>query len=288
MEDFYSILGVEKTASADEIKKSYRRLASQHHPDKGGDTAMFQKIEEAYRTLGDPQARAEYDQRGSRPQFHQHGFHGPDISDIFQNIHIHGGHPDLEGFFGQFFRAQRPQEQRRNRDLRITINIPLTELLVPQKKVIRYATSKNEPSTVEIELPAGIEDGATIRYPGLGDNFFETLPRGDLYVNIHHSNCDKFIKVSPVDVAVEVKIDCWDAMLGTTTTVQGLDGAELAVKIPAGTQPGTKLCLRGQGLVVGANGNTRGNLFLHIHVSIPALKDELRPHVQAFRNSNNI
>lgn len=282
MEDHYSVLGVGRTATADEIKRAYRKLASQHHPDKGGDTATFQKIEQAYRVLSDPAARQDYDRprNAGNQNFH-------DFSDIFNGVHINiNQHPGFEDIFSQIFgRAQPKQPERKNRDLRITLNLPLNELLAPQKKVLNYTTSKNEPTTVEIDIPAGVEDGATVRYPNLGDNFFETLPRGDLYVNIRHANTDRFAKVSPIDVATEIEIDSWDAMLGTNVQVVGLDGTVFDVKIPAGSQYGVRFNLRGQGLYQDARSGTRGSLYLILKIRTAAVPEEHRAKIQELRKS---
>ena len=282
MEDYYSILGLTRTATADEIKQSYRRLASRHHPDKGGDTATFQKIEEAYRILGDERSRNEYDSRSQRTTTHSYDFSNP-----FEHFHvnINGGGLDITEILSQFLRGQRPEfrTQKRNGDLRVNIDLSLTETLSVQQKVIHYTNGKNQTSAIEIQIPAGLEDGATIRYPEIGDNYFEALPRGDLYVNIRHVSDSGFNKIGRADVGIEYEIDCWDAMLGTTATVQALDGTVLSVRIPAGSQHGTKLCLKGQGLYHDQSLTSRGNLYVMLRVRIPALGEHARSRIEELK-----
>jgi curved DNA-binding protein len=278
MEDYYKQLGVERSASTDEIKRAYRKLASQHHPDKGGDTAKFQDIEQAYRVLSDPAARKNYDLGAQRQQ---QSAHAPNP---FGGVNINQNHV-FEDFFSHFFgqRPQGPQSQARNRDLRINLDIAITELFCAQKKVVQYTTSKSSPSTVEINIPAGIENGTTIRYPNLGDNFFDTLPRGDLYVNIRHVNTAEFQLAGTTDVVTEFELDCWDAILGTTTKISAPDGSELSVRVPQGVQPGTRLVLRGQGLYVDSAKQARGDLYLVLRVRIPTVPQQHRSNIEEIK-----
>jgi len=171
--DYYSILGVPKGASEADIKKAYRSLAMIHHPDRGGDQSKFQQIQEAYATLSDTGKRQQYDNpqpQGGGFQFHFNS--GDPFADIFNQFGFSGGDPF----------AQHRQQQRRNKDLRIRINLSLRETLSDQQKTISVQTSTNERQTVNVQIPKGVTTGSSIKYPGLGDNMFNTLPRGDLYV----------------------------------------------------------------------------------------------------------
>lgn len=261
MTSHYETLGIDKSASPEEIKKAYRKLASKHHPDKGGDTATFQKIEEAYRTLSDPTKKAEYD----NPR-HGSPFNFQDFGSDFDNVP-----PGMEDIFRQFgFAHGSPfghHRARRNKDLQVDLPISLAETLENQKKTISVQTTNGHRDLVEVSIPRGITNGATIKYPNLGDNFFKTMQRGDLYVRIHVLPDQKF-KVSNLDIIGHVNINCLEAMVGGEVEVTGLDGKQFILTVPAGTQPGNMLRIRNEGLYV-PNQNVRGNLLVEVRISIP-------------------
>lgn len=279
---YYETLGVAKDATADEIKRAYRKLASQHHPDKGGDKNKFQEIEEAYRTLGDPQKKSQYDMGGGNfrtgPGFHEWHFNSgdmnhPDISEIFRGFGF-GGDP-----FGGF-----RQQQRRNKDLRVEIPIPLVSTLEEQTKTIQVKTTNGDTSTLEVKIPRGITSGTNIKYPGLGDNLFNTLPRGDLYVQFKIYAAEDF-GVHGLDLFTEVRVNCLLAIVGGTTTVSGLDGKVFELTIPAGTQPGMKFRLSQQGLYQ-MNSAIRGDLYVEIVLTVPQdLTTEQLESIQSIINT---
>ena len=257
----YETLGVSNTASPDEIKRAYRKLASQHHPDKGGDTAMFQKVEEAYRVLSDPQKRAEYD--NPPQQMGQGHFH----------FNFGGGHPqELNDILSQFFGGNNPfaharQQPRRNQDVRIEITVSLQETLTDQRKTINVRTHNNESHTIDITIPRGITSGTTIKYPGLGDKTFGNLPPGDMYATVNVLRHPNF-QVSGLDLIVSLTIDCFQAIIGSEQTIAGLDGKQFVIKTPQGCQPGTKLKIAGEGLW-GFQQDIKGSLFVQVNISIP-------------------
>jgi DnaJ-class molecular chaperone len=269
MSDYYSILGVEKTASPEEIKKSYRTLAMRHHPDRnGGDDTIFKEIQTAYNTLSDPQKKAQYDaiQAGGDQGFRftvngqdmPPGFGGfGNINDIFQNFGMHF-HNDPFGNFRQ------PQ---RNKDLRIHISVPLANTLAEQIKTISVQTTKGHRETVEVRIPVGIANDTTIKYPGLGDNFFDSLERGDLYVQVIVEPHPDF-QIQGIDLLRQINVDCLSAMTGSTITVTGLDGKQFNLSIPVGTQSGAGFRLNEQGLYA-LNSSTRGSLIAIINITIP-------------------
>ena len=260
---YYETLGVPETATADEIKRAYRKLASQHHPDKGGDTKKFQEIQTAYDTLGDDGKRRQYDMQqngvgGQQFHFHTGGMNNPDISEIFRSFGFGGANP--------FEFHQRPQ-QRRNKDLRIEIPVPLVTTLEEQTKTVQVKTTNGENTTVEVKIPRGITNGTSIRYSGLGDNLFNTIPRGDLYVQINVHNADNFV-VNGVDLYTTISVNCLLATVGGTVTVDSLDGKTFELTLPAGTQPGMKFRLAGQGLYV-LNSTHRGDLYVELALTVP-------------------
>lgn len=272
MANAYETLGVPKGASEDEIKKAYRKLASQHHPDKGGDTAKFQEIQTAYDTLSDPQKRAQHD----NPNPFGHGFRqaGPGH---FEFQFGGGGPQDIfEQFFNQGFGHhpfhQRQQNSRRNKDLRVSLSVSLASTLESQKKTISVQTTKGDRFNVEIDIPRGINNGTTIKYSGQGDNMFDTLTRGDLYVIISVEDDVRF-HVHGINLVAELEIDCIDAMTGCEKIVTGLDNRQYNIKIPQACQNGMKFGLAGQGLYQ-MNSNVRGDLIVDVLVRIPYLTED--------------
>lgn len=280
----YDTLGIAENATPEEIKKAYRKLASQHHPDKGGDTARFQEIQAAYDTLADADHRQRYDHERRNPGGMRFNFNGqdvsgnPDIENIFRNFGFHfGGDP-----FGQFRQQHQPQP-RRNRDLQIEINVPLTETLAEQTKTISVQTTNGHRENIEVKIPRGVIGRTTIKYPNLGDNFFSSLARGDLYVNVvvqPHAGFD----VNGLDLITTLNIDCLTAMTGGQLEVQGLDGRIFQLTIPAGAQPDMGFRISDQGLWQ-LHGLTRGNLIVKIHITVPHLTADQIALVNQIRQS---
>ena len=243
MTDYYAALGVPKTATADDIKRAFRRLASQHHPDKGGDTQKFQAIQQAYATLGDEQKRAEYD--NPRPQFS--GFQG------------HPGGVNINDIFGQMFGQQFAQQHPRRSHVRMTLWITLLDVATGGKRTVSLGTQGGV-SAVEIEIPLGINDGDNVQYEGIG-------PGGaDLVVQFRISP-DRVWQRDGLNLTQEVRIDIWNLILGRELTVDTLTGRTLSARVPARTQPGTMLRLKGQGLQ-DRSGNT-GDIFVRIQTFLP-------------------
>jgi len=254
--DYYSTLGVPKGASEDEIKKAYRKLAMQHHPDRGGDQNKFQKIQEAYDTLGNAHKRQQYD--NPQPQgFGGDGFHfqfngGSGFEDIFAQF----------GFGGPF------QQQRKNKDLRIQIELDLVGTLYDQNKTVSVQTTTGTRETVQVNIPRGIRSGQQMRFPGLGDNMFNTIPRGDLFVHFAVRPDPQFA-VEGDDVVYHAVIDALDAITGTTIDVPNLESKVYRMTVPAGTTHGTRMRLPNQGLY-NLNQPTRGHLIVEIQLSVTA------------------
>ena len=273
MANAYETLGVPNGASEDEIKKAYRKLASRHHPDKGGDTAKFQEIQTAYETLSDPQKRAQHDNpnpfggfdhgNGSHFEFH---FGGGNPHDIFEQVFRQGP------FGGQNPFTQRQHQPRRNKDLRVQLTINLSETLTINRKTISVQTTKGDRYNIDVEIPRGVSDSTTIKYSQMGDNMFDTLTRGDLYVIINLIN-DSGCDIHGINLVKHITVDAIDAMIGTDAIVRGIDGREFAVKIPQGCQHDMKFGLQGQGLYQ-MNSSIRGDLVVIVSISIPVLNEQ--------------
>lgn len=245
MTDHYATLGVARTASANEIKRAYRKLASQHHPDKGGDVKKFQEIEQAYRVLSDPDQRAQYDNPQS--QFGGFQFNGGSPFDFDSIFDIFGAR-----FHNQ--QAQRPQQQAR-----MTLWITLRDVAQGGRRTISVGTHAGT-TAVDIEIPLGVEDGQGVKYPGIGPGGIDVV----IIFRIHPS---PGWERNGFDLHTTHSIPIWDLILGTDTPVKNILGRELSLTVPKGTQPGTVLRLRGQGLP--ARSGMAGDLLIHIQTRIP-------------------
>ena len=248
MTDHYQTLGVNRTASPDEIKRAYRKLASQHHPDKGGDKGKFQEIEEAYRTLGDPAKRQQYDNPRPGPgfggfEFHHQGPGGFDFQSIFDVFGTRFQHPQQ--------RVQRAQ---------MTLWITLQDVAQAARKTISVGTPQGT-QVVEIDIPANIDDGNSVQYSGIG-------PGGiDLIITFRIHPNPKWQRQGP-NLTVEQDVSVWDLILGGELTVTDILGSKINMTLPPRTQNKTTFRIKGYGL--GQKGNSPGDLFVRVNAVIPA------------------
>jgi DnaJ-class molecular chaperone len=262
----YETLGVGESASADEIKKAYRKLASQHHPDKGGDTQKFQAIQSAYDIISDPAKREQYDHERRNPggsfKFTVNGQDmpgmPPHMADMFRNFGFNFGEGDPFGPMNQ---------RRRNKDIRIDVPVTLASTLEDQVKTVSVQTTNRQRETIQVNIPRGVTHGTQIKYPKLGDNFFNTLERGDLFVVVVLQPHPPF-EIAGTDVTTTVYVDCLTAITGGEVQVEGIDGSKFVVNLPQGTQPNLVLRIKDQGIWQ-IHGSTRGNLYVKIALTVP-------------------
>lgn len=279
MADAYETLGVSKTATPEEIKTAYRKLASKNHPDKGGDTAKFQEIQNAYDTLSDPVKRQQHDNPDPFAGFHN--AHDNPFEFHFRN----GAGVNPEDIFSQFFQHgrgpfQQHAQPRRNKDLRINVSVTLESTLERQKKIVSVQTTKGDRFTVEVTIPPGVTPGTTMKFPNQGDNFFETLTRGDLYVIINVQPKENF-EVYGINLLTNIEINSFEAIVGCEKEVRGVDGKIFLIKIPSGCQFGTKFKLQGQGLCR-MNSTLRGDLIANVAVKTPPVTTEQLEILKSF------
>lgn len=264
--DYYKILGVDKNASKDEIKKAFRKAAAKHHPDKGGDEAKFKEAGEAYAVLSDDKKRAQYDQFGSTGSGGQ-GFGGFDFGG-FDFSNFQGGQGvefDLGDIFEQFFRGRRVQK---GANIQIDLDIDFKEsVLGTKKKVSFYKNKENKKTELEVNVPGGIDNGQILKVSGKGEPSpdKENGVAGDLYIQIHVRPHEK-IKKQGAHLIQELKISITEAVLGTKKEIQTIDG-DLKIKIPAGSNTGDVLRVKGEGVKI--SDYTKGDMLVALKVNIP-------------------
>lgn len=257
---YYDILGVAPGASQDEIKKAYRKLASKHHPDKGGDTAKFQEIQQAYDGLmkGESEPPPQPGQYGETHTSYR--FNEEDIRKHFENFGFGGASP-----FADFFQQRRGP---RNSDYHITYPVTLEQLFNLENLEINARLPNGSQKKFHIKLQPEWGDGTKLKFTGEGQRGHPGQP-GDLYVILNEQFHPRFTR-SGHDLVMNVDITIWQAMLGADLQVETIDSKLLETRIPAGTQQGTTMRLRGYGMPYGANA-LRGDMLLKVNISIPKL-----------------
>ncbi len=338
--DYYSVLGVDKKASQDDIKKAFRKLAHKHHPDKGGDEAKFKEASEAYAVLGDEKKRREYDTYGQAfPGGHpgaggagQNPFGGFDFSQFQQGFGGGNVEFDFGDIFGDIFGRGGQTRQARGRDISIDLEIPFkdaafgTERTVLIGKVALCDTchgSGGKPGTemetcktcngkgqvqevrnsifgqmastrvctacegtgkipkekcqtckghgvlrkqveVKVAIPAGIDNGEMIRLPQQGEAIKNGIA-GDLYVKIHVKPHPTFRRDGH-NLIMNLPVKLTDALLGTTVSIESLEGKTLEVKIPPMKKAEELLRVRSKGIPMG---HAHGDLIIRLEVALP-------------------
>lgn len=296
--EYYQILGVAKNATADDIKKAYRKLAIKYHPDKNpGDKQAedkFKEISEAYAVLSDTEKRQQYDTFGSagfRQRYSQEDiFRNFDLNDILRQFGFGGGFRNGGGSpFDNVFRQAGmrggcgggcgPQPVKGN-DLTYEMTVTLDEVLHGAEKTIGLRQN-GQTQNVSVKIPKGLEDGKRLRLTGKGAPSPAGGPAGDLYLKVHVAPHPVFQRVDD-DLVVEHRIPFSEACLGTTLEVATLDRKKFNVKVPAGVQQEAKLRIKGHGLPTGPMGGHRGDLLVKIAVRIPtALTPEQEEAIKA-------
>lgn len=235
--DHYSTLGVSRDASPDDIKRAYRKLASQNHPDRGGDTAKFQQIQAAYDTLSDAERRHQYD--NPIPQGFPGGF----------SFNFGQGLDPFSDFINQFTRQQRVYTAQ------VTITL---EQLATQNTIELQFQTEHGLKMITASIPPNVQDGQRVRYGGI-------IPDGPLDIIFRVHPHPKFQR-NGVDITETIEVNIWDLILGTRIHITTIRGQQVEVNILPKTAPGATLRLAGLGL---DNSNHRGDHFLLIKTRIP-------------------
>lgn len=285
--DYYKVLGVPKNASQEEIKKAYRKLARKMHPDLNPDDKdahrKFQEINEAHEVLSDPEKRAKYDKYGenwkhaeefekARQQYQQQGA----WSDFFgggeggaRTFYTEGNFTDddfsdfFHSMFGRGFKQRKTSRKFKGPDYQAELRLTLREAMQTHKRTLTV-NGKN----IRITIPAGVANGQKIKLAGYGGPGVNGGPNGDLYITFIVED-DPYFKRLGDDLYTEAEVDLYTAVLGGEITIDTLDGGQVKVKIKPGTQPGTKLRLKGKGFPVYKKKGKFGDLYVTVKVRIP-------------------
>ncbi|HUX80861.1 MAG TPA: molecular chaperone DnaJ [Candidatus Paceibacterota bacterium] len=351
--DYYNVLGVDKKATQDDIKKAFRKLAHKHHPDKGGTDEKFKEITEAYSILSDEKKRREYDTYGQAfagggPSSGAQGFGGFDFNGFQQGFGQGGVDFDFGDIFGDIFGKGRGQSQTpRGRDISIDLEIPFkdaafgttrtvligkistcdvcqgngakpgTDLetcqtcngsgrvhemrnsILGQFSSVRACTAcdgsgkipkekcpeckghgvKRKEEEIKIMIPAGIDNGEMIRLPQQGEAVKTGVP-GDLYVKIHVKPHAIFRRDGS-NLIMNLPVKLTDALLGSTVSVETLEGKVLEVKIPPMKRIEENIRVRGKGI---PEGNGSGDLIIHLEIALPTkLSSKAKKAVEELR-----
>jgi curved DNA-binding protein len=290
--DYYKALGLARTATPDDIKKAYRKLARKYHPDvskEAGAEEKFKEIAEAYQTLKDPEKRAAYDQLGSYqpgqdfqppPEWQQHfsdqqsSFDGVDLADLFASLRggrVHSSRGRSAAMPGQDYEASvhiSLDEAYRGTEVNLDLAMPEYDDRGLPRRVSHQ---------VKARIPKGATDGLRLRVPGKGGKGYNGGRDGDLYLNIvlhPHS----LFRISGHDLFLDLPLAPWEAVLGTQVEVP-TPGGPVTLKVPPGTQAGQRLRLAKRGLPKPKNGE--GDLYAIVQITVPSVIGE--PERELFR-----
>lgn len=277
--DYYNILGVEKNASQSDIKKAFHKMAHKYHPDKkDGDEVKFKEANEAYQVLGNEQKRKQYDQFGSAgPQggfgggqgfggFNAQGF---DFSGFQQGGGQQFDFGDLGDIF-ETFMGGGFQRVARGRDVQLTVRLTFKESIFGVKKKIaipdlRDGQDQGKNKELEIEIPAGVDNGQRMKVQGYGEQMTQGRP-GNLILDIMVEKHPLFRKEGR-NLVMDLDVKMTDAILGAKHELETVDGKKLTVKIPSGLESGQVLRVKGEGVQGGAF--SRGDLYIRTHIIVP-------------------
>lgn len=276
--DYYKILELDKTATQAEIKKAYRKLARKFHPDVNPNdkTAQekFQRINEANEVLGDPEKRKKYDQYGKDWE-HADAFEEAKRNQRSSTANRnstytnYSGQEDFSDFFESMFggggfggRGGRRATQFKGQDLNATLKLNLLDILEDQKQTLDLGNKK-----IRITIPAGVEDGQTIKIAGYGGEGVNGGPKGDLYLTFEIYNNTDFQRVGN-DLYKNESISLYDAVLGNSIEINTLTG-KVKLKIKPETQNDTKVKLKGKGMPVYKKKGVHGDLYITYKIAIP-------------------
>lgn len=315
---YYDILGIERSASQDEIKKAFRKLARTHHPDAGGDEERFKEINEAYEVLSDPEKRKQYDAfgkyAGKMPpggyQTYQGGWPGggaytysgdpADLSDMFEAIFggaggsspfgggasPFGGGMPFGGGAGGFGGPRQAARHTKGKELKATLTVSFDEAFKGcTKKVNVRIPSTGEMQTIDVKVPAGAVDGGKLRYRNKGEYSADGGERGNLVIVTRIAKHPVYSRKG-ADVLMDLPLTPDEAALGCDVVVPAPDGSNVKIRIPAGTQGGKTFRVSGKGAPK-VKGGGMGALCVTVCITVPREPtEEQRKAYEALRAAN--
>jgi DnaJ-class molecular chaperone len=317
--DYYSTLGVAKTASDKEIKQAYRKLARKHHPDVNpGDKsaeATFKEINEAYEVLGDPAKRKKYDELGANWRMYEQAAQSEAPGgQPGWNVHFGGGGPGgartmteeemremfggadpFSDFFQTFFggmgategsgraRGTRQARPRAGRDFEQEIELALEDAYHGATRRFTVQSPDGRERTLDVRIPAGVGEGSRVRVPGEGEQGMAGGQAGDLYFRVRMAPHATFRREAR-NLHVRVPVSVTTAVLGGEADVPTLEGKPLRLRVPATTQNGQVFRLKGHGMPAIGKGGEKGDLYATVDVQLPReITTEERQHFEALR-----
>jgi curved DNA-binding protein len=312
--DYYATLGVDKTASADDIKKSFRRLARKYHPDISKEpdaAAQMAAINEANDVLSNPEKRKAYDQVGHQawaqgarsaddarppPGWHQ-GYEQPsdtsgfshDHSEFFDELFGRAAH---ERSRHKTYSSSQNRESLDGQDQHVDITLPLAEVFTGTTRSLRLESYEVDDQgqlvprtrTLEVNIPLGVTEGQLIRLSGQGAKGFGNGKPGDLYLRVHIEASDGYV-INGRDITMPVFVSPWEAALGSDIVVNSPAGS-LSVTVPAGSVAGRRLRLKGKGIPAGRSTTPPGDLYIDLRIAVPsAVTEDQRKAWQALADA---
>jgi curved DNA-binding protein len=277
MNDPFEVLGLQRGASEDEVNKAYKKLAKQYHPDlnPGDKTAedKFKEINAARDRIasGDVNSQQQHPGGGGAP---------------FWNFHFGAGGPGTQhnpfGNMDEIFAAMHAQQQRRNRDINVECTITLEDAFRGQEITVNLRQTDGSEKNISVKLPAGIDNGNRMRVPQAGDHSIQGMTPGDLFVNVRINPHNRFRREAQ-HLHTTVAVDILDMLIGTTTSVTGIDGTPLDVKIPINFDPKNQIRLAGQGMPV-VNATNRGDIIVTVMPRYTELSPVQRELIEQAKN----
>jgi curved DNA-binding protein len=247
--NYHDILGVKPGATPEEIKSAYKKLVKKHHPDLGGDPEEFKRINEAYEKLSNPQPQQQFNNESS--------------------FSFNFDPSDMESMFSAIFGGNR---RPKNRDIKLAVTISLEDLAKAEPLTINYNLLNGQTASAEIYIHPGVEHGAAIKYPQLGDNSLSGIPRGDLIIYVKVLNHHKFER-DGLNLKHTIIVDTLDLILGKQIEIETIQKKPILLNIPAGTNPNTTLNVAGYGLSDPQIGKS-GNLYIVVKGKTPKVTNE--------------
>ncbi|KKL76563.1 hypothetical protein LCGC14_2043630 [marine sediment metagenome] len=265
--NYYDVLGIKKTATPEEIKKAYRTLATKYHPDinpddKGAED-KFKDLNEAHQVLKDPQKRQNYDTFGDpdgQPGFS--GFSNTDFDHVFRDV---GGMDDFFKHFGVRFGHR---AQAKNPDVVSDLHVSLEDAFHGNKIPVEITIPGTGVKKFSVDVPKGSESALRLKMAGKGSTQNTTIPAGDLYISIHVKEHNIFRRMR-ADLFLNRELTMTDAALGCDIKVPTIEGKEIIVTIPSGTQSNHKIRLKSKGMPLLRHPQIRGDMYINISVLVP-------------------